>query len=297
MKVYRLLILLLIPFSSMAQEFDCEVTIDDQRLEGTSFNYVKQTLKPELESYINEHRWTEVEFTEQERIKCQISITLTSADQNFNYSAETVFSSRRPIYNTMSETTVFIINDPTWQFNYPQGKSLIHDDLQFESLTGMIDYYCYLMLGYDFDTFSNHGGDEYLDKAQNVVDLAQTASAIGWARNSNNQRNRYTLISDLNSANYEPLRTAYYTYHRFGLDTFTQSPEESREKVLEALRMIQSTKRRSTNNYLFDLFFDTKSREIASIFQDADSQIKLQAYNILRDTDQGHLSEYEDLQN
>lgn len=280
-----------------AQEFDCTVTVDDQRLEGTSFTYAAQSLKPELESYINDFRWTEIEFEEEERIQCQISITLTAADQDFNYAAEAVFSARRPIYNTMSQTTTIIISDQSWNFSYPQGKSLIHDDLQFENLTGFIDFYAYLLLGYDFDSFSALGGDPYFGQAQNVVDLAQSTNAIGWNRNSNNLRNRFNLIADLNNPNYESFRRAYYIYHRLGLDTFTRNPVSAREQVTEALTLIQSTKRRSTNNYIFDLFFDTKSREITSIYRDANSQVRLQAYNILRETDQGHLMEYEVLQN
>lgn len=296
-KIHYLLIFTLFPAMSWAQEFDCTVSVDDQRLEGTSFTYAAQSLKPELESYINDFRWTEVEFNEEERIQCQISITLTAADPSFNYTAEAVFSARRSIYNTMSETTSIIISDQTWSFSYPQGKSLIHDELEFESLTGFIDFYCYLLLGYDFDSFSDLGGDPYFNQAQNVVDLAQSTNAVGWSRNSNNLRNRFNLIADLNNPNYESLRTAFYLYHRFGLDTFTRNPVTAREQVIEALTMIQSTKRRSTNNYLFDIFFDTKSREITSIFRDASSTVKLEAYNILRETDQGHLTEYEVLQN
>lgn len=296
-KFHLLLILFLLPLYSTAQEFNCTVSIDDQQLEGTSFEYVKQSLKTEIEGYINEYRWTEIEFEEQEQISCQVNIILTSGNQDYNFSAEAFFSARRPIYNSTTETSTLIVSDQSWQFSYPQGISLIHDELQFEALTGFVDYYMYLLLGYDFDSFSEYGGTEYFAKAQNVVDLAQNASSVGWTRSSNNQRNRFTLISDLLNNNYQPLRKAFYTYHRLGLDTFTKSPEGARQQVLTALTEIQAAKRRSTSNFLYDLFFDTKNREIASIFIDADSGIQLQAYNILRETDQSHLNEYDQLQN
>lgn len=289
--------LFLFPLSVLSQEFECDVIVDITNLEGTSFDYVKASLEADIENYINEYRWTEIEFTEQERIVCQINIVLTTGDQDFNFSAETVLSVRRPIYNTTTETTTLIIGDQSWQFSYPQGRSLIHDELQFEGLTGFIDYYIYLLLGYDFDSFSPLGGTSYFEKAQNVVDLAQNEQTIGWTRNSNNQRNRFVLITDLLNNNYQPLRNAIYTYHRLGIDTFTQSPESARQQVLLALKEIQAAKRRSTSNFLYDLFFDTKSREITNIFIDADSQTKLEAYNILRVTDQGHLTDYDQLQN
>lgn len=296
-KIYLFLILILLPLTGKTQELYCVVNVDVTNLEGTSYDYVKQTLKSEIENYINNYRWTEIDFKEQERINCQMNVVITSGDQNFNFSAESIISARRPIYNTMTETNSLITNDQSWQFSYPQGKSLIHDELIFDGLTSFIDYYMYVLLGFDFDSFSPLGGTPYFEKAQNIVDLAQNGGAVGWTRNSNNQRNRFVLITDLLNTNYQPLRNAIYTYHRLGLDTFTSTPDIARQNVITALKEIQAAKRRSTSNYLYDIFFDTKSREITNIFIDAESKIKLEAYNILKETDQGHLTEYDQLQN
>ena len=189
-----------------AQEFSCSVNINDEQLEGTSYDYVKQALATELTTYINDFRWTETEVLEFESINCQISIVLTSATTDYTYSAEAVISARRPIYGTMQETMSIILNDQAWQFSYPEGRSLVHDELTFEALTSFIDYYAYLMLGYDFDSFAELGGSDYFAKAQDVVDLAQSSNAIGWARSSNNRRNRFTLVADLMNSSYDDLR-------------------------------------------------------------------------------------------
>jgi len=297
LKIHYLLIVFLFSGIVQAQEFECSITINDEQLVGNSFEYVKNSLKTDLEAYINEYRWAEIEIEEQERIKCQISIILISGNQDFNFSAEAIIQLRRPIYNTGAETTSIIISDGSWQFSYPEGRSLIHDDLEFESLTGFIDYYLYLMLGFDFDTFSELGGTEWFQKSQDVVDLAQNSAAIGWTRNTNNGRNRFVLGSDLLNNNYEIVRAAYYKYHRKVLDGFMSNPKQSRTDLISILEELRDAKRRSTNNYLFDLFFGTKSREIALILEDADPDLKFEAYNILRDTDSANLSEYEILQN
>lgn len=279
-----------------AQEFNCSVNINDEQLEGTSYDYVKQSLATELTAYINDFRWTETEVLEHERINCQISIVLTSASTDYIYSAEAVISARRPIYGTIQETSSIIVSDQAWQFSYPEGRSLVHDELTFEALTGFIDYYAYLMLGYDFDSFAELGGSDYFAKAQDVVDLAQSSNTIGWTRSSNNRRNRFTLVADMMNSSYNDLRLAYYKYHREALDSFTQNPDQARAAALAALELIQTTKRRSTSNFLFDLFFDSKSREIAAILTDAESQVRLAAYTILSETDQAHLSDYKNLQ-
>lgn len=290
------IIFILIPTKSLAQEFNCTVTVNTDQLEGSSYQYLKN-LKPTLQNYLNEYSWTEQKFEPEERINCQLQIVITSGTSDFTFSAETVFQVQRPIYNTTAKTTTILISDNAWQFSYPDGKNLIHDELQFESLTGFIDFYANVMLGYDFDTFSELGGDPYFAKAQNILNLALATTSIGWTRNSNNRRNRNTMITDLVSNSYQPLRSAYYRYHRLGLDNFVTQPEEARQEILEVLKSIQQAKRRSTSNYLFDIFFDTKSREIAALFEDAETSIRLEAYDVLQQTDQGHLSDYESLQN
>jgi hypothetical protein len=81
------------------------------------------------------------------------------------------------------------------------------------------------------------------------------------------------------------------------LDQFSDDPKLARQEILDALTLIRDSKRRATSNYLFDLFFDTKAREISGIFGEAEAAIRRQAYSILLETDQGHLTEYSNLQN
>lgn len=279
-----------------AQEFNCNVTLNYEQLEGNSFTYLEE-LEDRIEEYINDFRWTEHQYAEEERIECQIQLIIESGNSSFDFSSRVIFTARRPIYNTITKTNSIILNDDNWQFNYPQGRTLIHDELQFDNLTGTLDFFAYIMLGYDYDSFSNLGGTPYFRKAQSVVDLAQTTSSIGWTRTANNRRNRFNLVADLLSNSYEPLRTAYYNYHRKGLDRFSNDAASAREEILTALTLIRDTKRRVTSNYLFDVLFDTKSKEVAGVFLEAEAALKRKAYNILLETDQGHLTDYSALQN
>lgn len=295
-KLFLLVVLALAPRFLPAQEMNCEVRLNTDQLEGTMFDYIGEMV-PQLQNYINEHKWTAFEWSEEERIECQIQIILNSGSSDFIFSAGAIFQAQRPIYNATAKTTTILMNDDTWQFTYREGQNLIHDELQFDAFTGFIDFFIYTIIGLDFDSFSELGGDPYYQKALNILNLAQAANAVGWSRSTNNRRNRNILVTDLTSTSYAPLRSAYYRYHRLGLDQFVDKPEEARLEILESLKMISEAKRRSTNNYLYDLFFDTKAREISAIFDEAPTQIRLEAYNVLRETDQGHLSQYENLQN
>ena len=144
--------------------------------------------------------------------------------------------------------------------------------------------------------FQNMGAQNGYKNPKMLLISPKIHPLCGWTRNTNNGSNRFVLISDLLNNNYEAIRIAYYKYHRIILDRFVSNPNQSRIDLVSLLEEIRDAKRRSTNNYLFDLFFGSKSKEITSILIDAESDLKFQAYNVLRETDSANLSEYESLQ-
>ncbi|MCW9706047.1 DUF4835 family protein [Aliifodinibius sp. 1BSP15-2V2] len=278
-----------------SQELEAEVTVDRSQINNTSLTAI-DNLAEEIETYINEHNWINASFTPQERIGVDIQITLLSADDNFNFDAQVVFRSRRPIYNSTRQTALFFYNDENLSFNYTPNRSLVHDKLQYDPLTSFFDFYVYIILGYDFDSFEDLGGTLLFTEAQKIVSQAQSISAAGWERSGTNRRSRGQLVENLLSPAYEGLRSAIYQYHRQGLDQFISDPEQARKEVLQALQKIQESKQNTSVNLLFDTFFNTKYREIASIFEDAAPQVKEEAFNLLSEIDQSHLSSYRQLQ-
>lgn len=285
----------LFPAYLTAQEFNCSVSVNERQISSSSYDYVTE-LEEDLENYINESTWTDDRYEDFERIICNIQIVLTSVDSNFNYTAETIFSVRRPIYNTSRLSSIIVLSDNNWVFNYPRNKNLVKDELQFDDLTSFIDFYMNIILGFDYDSFSELGGSTYFSRAQNIFELGQNTGTQGWGRSIGAQRNRYGLINSLNSPSYSDFRRAYYFYHRLGLDQFTLDPELSRSEVLEALELMRDTKRVTGNNYIFDLFFSAKNSEIVALFGDADLETRLDAYQVLRDVDPANTSVYESLQ-
>lgn len=283
------------PGIAVAQEFNMEVTVDQSQVSSASLNYLDD-FPSEIESYFNEHDWIDATFQEHERIEAELQIVLLSVDNNFNFQANIVVRAQRPIYNTMQQTTVFLFNDDSWAFQYTPNRAFVHDELQFDAITTLLDFYAYVILGYDFDSFSETGGTPYFTEAQNILSLAQTTSSPGWSRSSASRRGRAQLIAELLNPTYQNFRQALYVYHRQGLDQFISDTEQARQRVIEALEMIRDTQRNATDDFLFDIFFNAKYREIVSIFEDATTEVRLEAYELLSQMDQSHLSEYNKLQ-
>lgn len=278
-----------------AQEFNLEVTLDDSQVSSASLNHL-DNLPSEVEAYFNEHDWIDASFQDFERIDAELQIVLLNVDDNYNFQANVVIRAQRPIYNTTQQTTVFLFSDESWAFQFTPNRAFVHDELQFDAITTLLDFYAYVMLGFDFDSFSELGGTPYYSEAQNILALAQTTSSPGWSRSSSSQRGRAQLIANLQNPTYQSYRQAIYTYHRLGLDQFITNTEQARQHVLEALRMIRESQRKASGDFLFDIFFDAKYREIVSIFEDAATDVRLEAYNLLAEIDQSHLSEYKKLQ-
>ncbi len=279
---------------SIAQEINADITVDRSQISGTSLGFL-DNLANELEAYINEYDWVSTDFQEHERINMEMRITLLGVDDDYNFEAQVFIRSRRPIYNTPRQTPLFLFNDEEWNFSYTPNRSLTHDELQFDALTSFIDFYAYAIIGFDSDTFEELGGSSYYRNAQDIVSLAQTTTSPGWSRGSN-RRNRAQLTSDLLSTSFESFRVALYQYHRQGLDIFLDDPAEGRQQVLQALQKIQEAQRSTSSDLLFDTFFNAKFRELVSIFEEADPQVRLEAFNLLSEIDQSHLSEYRKLQ-
>ena len=246
-------ILALAPRATFGQELDANVTVDRSQISGTSLGYL-DNFDEQIETYINQYDWIDATFQEEEKIDLDLQIILLNVDNNYNFDAQIVVRSSRPIYNTAQETGLFLFNDEDWSFSYTPNRTLMHDELQFDQLTSLLDFYAYIILGFDFDSFSKLGGTSYYLEAQNIVSLAQTTNSSGWSRGTNRQ-NRAQLVADLLNTNFEKFRVALYQYHRQGLDVFLENPEKGRQQILDALRKIQEAKRNTSSNLLFDIFF------------------------------------------
>ena len=67
----------LLPFShTTAQELNATVEINTSRIDGTNKN-VFDNLKESITAFLNERHWTNLQFNNNERIKCGFTIILS----------------------------------------------------------------------------------------------------------------------------------------------------------------------------------------------------------------------------
>lgn len=274
-----------------AQELDCAVSVDYSALSGSEYTFLEE-LEGKVEDYFNDESWTDDRFQDFERISCNVEIFFQEATSLTDFRAQLVVAARRPIYATTQQTTVVRLRDENWEFSYTQGEPLVHDTEQYDDLTSVLDFYAYLLLGYDYDTFSQRGGTPHFEEARRIADLAQSEGVSGWTQVGG--QGRVALITQILDVRYRPLREAYFRYHIRGLDRFVDETTAAREAVLEALQSLQTLDNEVSSRYVLDLFFASKYQELAALFEG--SSLESQAYALLSEIDSAHMSEYETLE-
>lgn len=277
-----------------AQQINCTVSLDKTNLNATNVDFIND-LGKQIEAYINEYEWdSDITFEEYEVIKMNMRIILLSVDSNNNFQANVLISISRPIYNTLSETVLINYLDTQWNFNFTPNTAFIHDERVFNAITSVVDFYALVAMGLDADSFGERNGQPYFQRALNVAILGESAGSSGW--NSSDRNSRRAFIRNILNPTFDGFRAAYFNYYFKGLDHFTLDPVRARKSVMDALNQLLEARRNNSELLLFDSFFATKYTELVSVFLEAETQIRLEAYNLLVELDNSHISEYDKLQ-
>lgn len=280
---FTLILLMVITIPGISQELNANVVVNYQTVQTTETR-IFQDMETAFAQFLNNRKWTDLTFKGEERINCNLIITIDQMPSVGNFSATVQIQSSRPIYNTSYESILLNFADRDWQFQYVESQPLDFNENSFSSnIASLLAYYAYIVIGLDFDSYSDLGGTPYFEKAQMIVNNAQQATGDpGWDQfGSNRRRNRYWLVENLINQQLQPVREGIYSYHRLGLDTFVTNEQESRTNILSTLKAIEEARKVQPQSILIIAFLDAKHDELVSIFSKGDPQIRQQAYNAL----------------
>ncbi|OJX90456.1 MAG: DUF4835 domain-containing protein [Paludibacter sp. 47-17] len=282
---------LLMAFSVGAQELNCNLVINSDQIQGSNKS-VFNTLQKSASDFINNRRWTELSYEQDERIECTMTMIVKKVE-NDQFTAELQVQSRRPVYNTSYNTTLINFRDNDIVFTYKEFDVLEFNDNQVTSnLTAILTYYVYLILGYDMDSYSRMGGTPFFQAAEQLVVSAQTLDMPGW-RAFESTRNRYALINNLNDEAFRKFRNYLYEYHRLGLDEMTANVVNARAKISAGLPILREANRARPSAIAIATFLDAKTDEIINIFKRASDQEKKNVIEILTDVNPTQSERYE----
>ncbi|MGB0862943.1 MAG: DUF4835 family protein [Saprospiraceae bacterium] len=289
---------LLVVGVTKAQEFNATVKINTPKLQ-TADPAIFKTLEKAVNQLITGTAWTEDEFEEFEKINTNITINITEEVSATSFKAELLIQATRPIFNTSQETQLFAISDSRVSFSYEQFQPLeFTKNVYSNNLTSIISYYCYMILGYDYDTFSPNGGTPYYQLAQDVLTNIPpniVTSDDGWSAVKGKNKNRYWLLENVLSPRVSLMRSAFYDYHLRGLDRMTEDVVEARKSIANALTKISQVNRSYPNAMIVRLFALAKGDEILQIFIVENYAVRKKIYDAMIKIDATNASKYEPL--
>ena len=270
-------------FTGSAQELQVKVTINHSQIQGTD-NSVFDNLQQTLEQFINERQWTDLQFQENERIQCNLNITVSKYNRDENkFECTALIQANRPVYNASYTTTLYNNRDASFHFEYAQFDQLNYNDETVDNqLTALAAYYAYLIIGLDLDSFSPLGGTDVLQRCMQLVNNAQDLGYPGW-KSFEDSRNRFAIINDYLDEQMKPFRQLQYDYYRKGLDEMVNNAERGRTEISSALE--EQLKKAHDNkplSLLPQIWTDYKKDELVNIYKGKGTQKEKQAvYDLL----------------
>lgn len=249
-----------------AQELNARVMINREQVSNTKSG-VFDALEKQITQFLNERKWTDLQFRESERIQCAFNLTISAYSETDNsFKASLLVASNRPVWGSSYTTTVWNYNDKDFNFNFQEFDQLEWRPEQIDNnLTAMLAYWIYFIIGMDLDTMSPKGGTPYLQMALDICNNAESLGSDGW-KAFGDTKNRFSIVNDYLDGAMEKMRQLQYDYYRKGLDQMSENTEKGRDAIAETMTLLKEAHEDKSLSLLPQIFTDIKRDEIISIF-------------------------------
>lgn len=147
-------------------------------------------------------------------------------------------------------------------------------------LTQILNFYIYLILAVDFDSFSPRGGDQFFERLETIVHQGQSSGETGW-KAFEDTKNRAAVLASFTDPSTRTIRDLYYTYHLQGLDQMSVSPDKGRKTIDGALDILNDVFKVAQMSVGLSMFKDAKLDELVNIYSKAPADEREHAYQLL----------------
>ncbi len=272
MEIKKIILSLIIAFSAInlatAQEFNAAVVVNANAIVGVDQGIFK-TLQTSLTNFINQRKWTTEEYSPNEKIDCNMQLTITKPKVGANNAYECTLNvqASRAVFGTDYKSTILNIQDKEMVIRYVQYQPIDFNennisgaDALASNLSATIAYYAYMILGFHEDSHKLQGGTPYFTKAQAIVSNAPEGSGIsGWKNDG--KPNRFSKIGDILSPRLNGFRNQYYQYHRMGLDQMQAKPTDALTVFDNCIKELFLISNENPGTSLFSMYFSAKGDE------------------------------------
>ncbi len=289
-------VLLLLPASlwAVGEELNAKVTLNRSKVQSADSEVFEQ-LEEGITHFLNERKWTANTYEEEERIDCTFNFVVEKYSSDGSFTCSLIVQATRPVYASTYTTTTFKYEDKAITFTYqPYDRLEFNEDNIDNNLTAVLAFYAYMIIGFDMDSMGDLGGSEWLNKAQNIANNAQTLGDAGW-RAASSENNRYAIIDDYMNGALEPVRKLMHKYHRFGLDVMYKNAANGRKVIGESMKMLKQAYDDRSLAYFPKLFLEYKNDELLNIYSQGSIKERLEVQKIVTTIDASLTTSWEKL--
>ncbi|MEO6694115.1 MAG: DUF4835 family protein [Ignavibacteria bacterium] len=256
--------------SAQLQDMSVEVTVDASQLSPAAQEKLVN-FKRKVEDYLNKNKYHNEKISP---VKVLMQFNFTGVNTTtLSYEAKLFIASQRQVYNPFKispekTSTAFRFLDERCEFVYNENIPFIKNDQRFDTFLSLLDYYAYMIMGYDEDSYYPKGGNKYFQKAIDICNKV-TGNVKGWNDTGGGSKpSRLQLVQELMNVRYDNFRNGFFEYMWTGLDSLTIKKVNAQKNILDALETISGVKKKEVKAYNIDIFFDSKANEIADTFLD-----------------------------
>jgi hypothetical protein len=294
MLVSILLILSIITLK--AQELDAVVSINyDQLSAGAKDKLVNY--KNQVQDYLNNTKFTGQTW-DGDRIRCSFNIFFTAASGDIQYTAQLVVASQRPIEGVVTNSLMLTIMDNKWTFEYEKNQSMTFNPIDFNSLLSFLDYYAYIIIGFDMDSYYRLGGSDYFSRALEIAVRGGASKFSESWQSESSSYNKRVFVDNLLNAKYQQLRADVFDYHYNGIDLLNdpKNREFAMNNIVKLITNLYKVKDQiDPRSVYLKVFFDAKAGEIANCVKSHPDKGNI--INMLKRLDPAHTTKYEEALN
>ncbi len=279
-RVFISLLLICLAFYSYSQELNSKVLINTEKLQSSE-KLLFEEMESNIEQFLNNQIWTNDKFNTHEKINCNFIINITNEPSSNQYEATVQILSSRPIYNSSYETILLNHGDREWIFEYFPSQTIEFVENGFnDNLTSLLSFYAYMIIGIDYDSFEEKGGEESFKLAWKILNTSQNSGYKGWDQ-FGSRKNRYWICENFLNPEFERVRKVMYSYHIKGMDKLYLDPIESRSIIMSDINSLNDVNKKNFNSAIVNLFIDAKADELTKIFKGGNLNERRQAFNLL----------------
>ena len=284
-----------------AQELTAKVTVIANRISTTVERRTFTTLQTQLNNLLNNRKWTDQSFKQNERIECNFILNLDRQVETNVFGGSLTVQAARPVYNSSYNSPLVNWQDNDVVFRYVEYQPVEFNenriggsDMTASNLTAIFAYYIYVILGMDFDSYAPAAGEPYFKKALFIVNNAPQARGVsGWTQ-FDGLRNRWWLTENLLNTRYALMHDAIHQYYRKSLDFYYENEQKARTEMLNTLNTLFTFNSNFPNTMVMQFFMQSKADELIQIFQKATPDQKSRVVEILQKIDLTNASKYKE---